>query len=218
LIELCINIVIIVIYFLTDAIINHINELILSFSNMMEHWSVKVQEIAASVLQLKQTFLNLGGATAAARAPVDTAVTTGINEYNISLNNKLPFSEEVQETATLAQQLTQSSPSLGGAEAAARAPIDTAVTAVTTGDAQVASKAMEKAMQLESVCTVMNTEFNRCLIEIKALAAECTEQKSRAKRLELDVKSFERQLMIKDVTLAEQDMRVQVRYVCCMLC
>jgi hypothetical protein len=90
------------------------------------------------------------------------------------------------------------------------------VATVTTGDAQLASKAMDKAVQLESVCTVMNTEFKRCLIEIKALAAECTEQKSRAERLELDVKSLERQLMIKDVTLAEQDMRVQVRFMCCV--
>ena len=68
----------------------------------------------------------------------------------------------------------------------------------------------KKVQMLENLSSVKNGEFKKCLIEVKALATDCIELKNRNDRLEVEVKNMERQMMLKDVTLAEQDMRIQV--------
>ena len=67
-----------------------------------------------------------------------------------------------------------------------------------------------KVQMLENLSTVMNREFKKCLTEMKSLSTDYIELKNRNEKLEVEIKNMERQLMLKDVTLAEQDMRIQV--------
>ena len=68
-----------------------------------------------------------------------------------------------------------------------------------------------KIQKLENLRSAMNEEFRKCLAEMKALAKEFPELKNRNDRLEVEGQNMERLMMLKDVTLAEQDMRIQVR-------
>ena len=67
-----------------------------------------------------------------------------------------------------------------------------------------------KVQMLENLSAVMNREFKKCLTEMKSLSTDCIELKNRNDKLEVEIKNMERQLMLNDVTLAEQDTRILV--------
>ena len=66
-----------------------------------------------------------------------------------------------------------------------------------------------KVTILENVSAVMNKEFKKCLTEMKSIITETSELKTQISKLEAEKLNLERQLQLKDITMAEQDYRIQ---------
>lgn len=68
--------------------------------------------------------------------------------------------------------------------------------------------------QLPNACLVLNQQFIRCLGEIDEWKTKCREYEKRVAQLEAENHKINDQLRIKDLTLADQDMRIQVSDYC----
>ena len=84
------------------------------------------------------------------------------------------------------------------------------VASAIEGTHEQVTKITRKVKMFDNLRATMNKEFKKCLTEVKSLATDCIELKNRNDKSEVEIKNMERQLMLKDVTLAEQDLRIQV--------
>lgn len=69
---------------------------------------------------------------------------------------------------------------------------------------------VNQLQQLPNACLVLNQQFIRCLGELGEWKTKCTEYEKRVAQLEAENQKIYDQLRIKDLTLADQDMRIQV--------